>query len=115
MTVYIEEAHASDEWRLPQSAVEKELAGAGDSPISTHASLDERLAAAKLFVRRKGIQGDVVVDSMRGQVLDQYQAWPERLYIVLDGRIAYQGGVGPFHYEIDEVDSWLTARYGAEK
>ena len=78
-------------------------------------SLDERVAAANLFVRRKGIKGDVVVDNTHGQVLDQNQAWPERLHVVLNGRIAYHGRGRPFHHDIDEVDSWLAARCGAEK
>jgi len=89
------------------------MRSSGDQPISTHANLDERLAAAKLFVLRKGIKGDIVCDSMQGQVLDRYQAWPERLYVVLNRRIAYKGGVGPFHYNIDEVEAWLSSRYGA--
>jgi hypothetical protein len=33
------------------------------------------------------------------------------LCIVFDGVIAYKGGVGPLHYNIDQVDSWLGSRY----
>ncbi|MGB6497520.1 MAG: hypothetical protein WBF09_11045, partial [Candidatus Acidiferrum sp.] len=29
------------------------------------------------------------------------------------GRIAYRGGMGPFHYDPTEVRAWLAARYGA--
>ena len=37
-----------------------------------------------------------------------YGALPERLYILLNGKIAYMGGQGPFGYKIDEVEDWLT-------
>jgi len=57
----------------------------------------------------------VVCDSTQGQVLDGYQTWPERLYIAVNGRIAYKGGVGPFRFNLDEVESWLSSRYGTEK
>ena len=113
LTIYIEEAHPVDEWRLPNSAVEQELRAAGDAPIGSHTNLCARLSAAQLFVQRKGIKGGIVCDSMQGQVLDRYQAWPERLYIIVDGRVAYKGGIGPFHYKIDEVAAWLDARVGA--
>jgi hypothetical protein len=49
---------------------------------------------------------------MRGQVVDRYEAWPERLYIVLDGAVVYKGGFGPFDYRLDEVQDWLARRYG---
>ena len=112
LTIYIEEAHAEDEWRLPESRVEQDLKKNGDAPIAMHQDLDERLNAARLFVERKRIRSDVVVDTMRGEVLDAYQAWPERLYIILDGVVVYKGGVGPFHFDLDEVAQWLKFRTG---
>ena len=107
LTIYIEEAHPADEWRLPQSRVEKELEEQGDAPIEMHANMTERLETARLFVDRKGIAADVVVDTMKSEVLDHYQAWPERLYIIVDSIVVYKGGVGPFHYDLTEVEQWL--------
>ena len=43
---------------------------------------------------------------------DKYFSWPERLYIILDGRIVYKGGMGPNDYRIEEVVQWLRDRYG---
>ena len=36
-----------------------------------------------------------------------YGAAPERLYIILNGKIVYMGGCGPFGYKLEEVEEWL--------
>ena len=115
LTIYIEEAHPVDEWRLAESKVEKELLENNDSPIAMHQNINERLQIANKFVKRKNLMCDVCVDSFDGDVLDRYQAWPERLYIIIDGYVVYKGGVGPFHYDLDEVEAWLEERYGKSK
>jgi len=46
---------------------------------------------------------------MRDVAEELYASWPERLYVIgTDGRIAYKGQTGPFGFEPDEVDAWLT-------
>ena len=53
------------------------------------------------------------VDDMSNTANDAYAAWPERLYIIDESaRIAYRGGMGPFHYDPKEVRAWLAAREG---
>jgi len=87
LTIYIEEAHAVDEWVLPESEVQKKQVN-----IKAHATLQERMTAAAAFVADSNIESEVVVDSMQaGNVADVYWAWPERLYIILDGLVVYQG------------------------
>lgn len=110
LSIYIEEAHALDEWVLPESLVETEM----DTHIKVHTTIQERIAAAKLLQQRRATGPDleIVCDSMSGEVVDRYQAWPERLYIVLDGLVVYKGGMGPFEYKLFEVQEWLAARYG---
>lgn len=49
LTIYIEEAHPMDEWRLPESEVEVKDGVA----LRTHQVMDDRLAAAKLFVKNR--------------------------------------------------------------
>ena len=39
-----------------------------------------------------------------------YAATPERLYVVLDGKIVYEGLQGPFDYRLDEVEEYLERR-----
>lgn len=110
LTIYIEEAHAADEWRLPESKVEVD----DGTTICVHKSMEERLSAAKLFVEKRKfpVEMSLVCDSMEGQVNARYDAWPERLYIILDGVVVYKGGYGPFDYKLWEVQDFLAERYG---
>lgn len=41
----------------------------------------------------------------------RYAAWPERLYIIDGGKVAYVGGKGPFDYKPPEVAAWLEERF----
>lgn len=109
LTIYIEEAHAIDEWHLPEAPDIK----SGNALISVHQNIEERINAAKKFVKCKNFTMDIAVDSMgTGNAVDRYGAWPERLYIILDGIIVYKGGFGPFDYRLDEVQDWLIQRFG---
>ena len=49
---------------------------------------------------------------MSDEVCERFDAWPERLYIILDGAVVYQGGYGPFDFKLAEVKDWLAERYG---
>ena len=49
----------------------------------------------------------IVMDEMTNDLDKAYKALPERLYIIQDGVIKYVGGVGPFDYNIDQVEEWL--------
>jgi hypothetical protein len=49
----------------------------------------------------------IVMDEMSNELENAYKAHPERLYIILDGVISYVGGVGPFDYNLEEVELWL--------
>jgi hypothetical protein len=45
-----------------------------------------------------------LVDEMDDAVMTAYAAWPDRLYlVVLDGRVAYAGGRGPFGFKPAEL------------
>lgn len=47
---------------------------------------------------------------------EAYSAWAERLDTIGEsGRLAYRGGMGPFHYKPKEVRAWLALRYGKVK
>ena len=50
------------------------------------------------------------VDPMDDRANHAFAALPERIYVVLDGHIAYQGGLGPFDYKIEEVEKFLAKR-----
>ena len=107
LTVYIEEAHARDQWYLPDSPD-----AATKRNITTHLTIDERRAAATRFIEDTGFPIELVCDSMDGHMTDRYRGWPERLYVIVDGVIVYRGRPGPFGYNLPEVKQWLADKYG---
>ncbi|CAL8296989.1 unnamed protein product [Arctogadus glacialis] len=97
LVVYIEEAHPSDGWV------------SSDAPyqIPKHRCLEDRLSAAQLM--RLEVPGcAVVVDNMENATNAAYGAYFDRLYILHDGKIVYQGGRGPEGYRISELRDWLN-------
>ncbi len=112
LSCYIEEAHAKDEWYFANSKVTTEF----KAEIAVHQSIEDRIAAAKFFKESTDARGlEVVCDSMVGHLVTRYGAWPERLYIIIDAVIVYQGGLGPFNYRLDEVRAWLEERFPQPK
>ena len=104
-TVYIREAHPSDEWQM-DSNVEQGIC----YPQPT--TLEDRLVIARDFVARHEWQMPLLVDDMQNQIDSVYAGWPERLYVVdRDGRIAYKGKTGPFGFFPEEVEAWLEQRF----
>lgn len=96
MLVYIEEAHPSDGWMTTDAPYQ----------IPRHKCLEDRLHAARLM--RTEVPGClVVVDTMENESNAAYGAYFDRLYILHEGRIVYQGGRGPEGYRITELKEWL--------
>uniref|UniRef100_A0AAY4DMF7 Iodothyronine deiodinase n=2 Tax=Denticeps clupeoides TaxID=299321 RepID=A0AAY4DMF7_9TELE len=94
--VYIEEAHPLDGW------------ASSDAPyqIPKHRCLEDRLKAAQLMHRE--VPGCLVVaDGMENSSNAAYGAYFDRLYIVQDARVVYQGSRGPEGYRISELRKWL--------
>ena len=48
-----------------------------------------------------------MVDTMEDEATQAYGASPERLFIIQQGQIMYEGGMGPYHYALTEVRRWL--------
>ena len=44
---------------------------------------------------------------MDNAVNKAFGAMPERLFILMNNKIVYQGGMGPFFYNLEEVKMWL--------
>uniref|UniRef100_A0A8B9RLW4 Iodothyronine deiodinase n=2 Tax=Astyanax mexicanus TaxID=7994 RepID=A0A8B9RLW4_ASTMX len=102
LLVYIEEAHPSDGW------------ASSDAPyqIPRHRCLEERLRAARLMELEAPPGCPVVADSMENTANAEYGAYFDRLYIVQDGKVVYQGGRGPEGYRISELRDWLDEYRG---
>ncbi|KAL9976423.1 hypothetical protein ACROYT_G013722 [Oculina patagonica] len=97
LVVYIEEVHPVDGWAFKNNY-----------KIRQHRTIEERCAAAKLLLPHLPAGVPVVVDTMFNTANIAYGATPERLYIIKDGIIICQGGVGPFRYDLQEVNLCLN-------
>jgi hypothetical protein len=111
LTIYVREAHPTDEWQMKSNEKDKD-----DVCYAQPKTLAQRVAIAKDFTQRFKYTVPFGIDQMDNAANDAYAAWPERLYI-LDGtgHVAYKGGNGPFKYDPKEVRAWLAARYGEVK
>jgi hypothetical protein len=79
-------------------------------------NLAQRVAIANDFIKRFNYPIAFGIDDIDNAAEAAYSAWPERLYVIDEsGRIAYRGGMGPFHYDPEDVRAWLASRYGAVK
>jgi type I thyroxine 5'-deiodinase len=91
--VYIAEAHAEDGWQTTSNRQEGVV-------IEQHRTLDERRAAARRCARELDLTIPMLIDDMDDAACRAFSAWPERIYIIgVDGRIAYQGGHGPYDFD----------------
>ncbi len=105
LTLYIKEAHPTDEWQM--TANEKE-----DVCYPQPRSSAQRAAIARDFVKRFGRTLPVLVDPIEDPANALYAGWPERLYIVDEqGKIVHNGGMGPFHFDPEEASKWLATRF----
>jgi Iodothyronine deiodinase len=54
-----------------------------------------------------------VIDEVDNHVASTYGGWPDRLYLIgTDGRIAYQGGEGPFGFKPEELAHAIDVALG---
>lgn len=86
ITIYIEEAHPADGWLLAHAM--------HPATFRQPRSTSERRFAAQKFVSDFGFSLPLYVDTITDKVGLRYQAWPERLLIVVDGVVVYKGGEG---------------------
>lgn len=106
--MYISEAHANDEWKLPDAQGTPDVR----QPRSTEERRDLAECFKSTFAENGADLGPLVVDTATDEAMTKYAAWPERLYIVVDDVIVYKSGPGPFGYVLDDVKSWLEVKFG---
>ena len=70
------------------------------------------MEASKILLDHKSPEDNykLVVDLMDNKASTAYAAMPERLYVILDGKIVYEGLQGPFDYRLNEVEEYLEKR-----
>jgi len=100
VTIYIAEIHPAERGHFR-----------GNYDIDTHKNMGERLIAAETLQEEAGeylANCPILVDTMDDMASTAYAALPERLYVVLDGQIIFEGGIGPMKYSIHEVSKFLS-------
>ena len=61
---------------------------------------EEREGVASTCAANLRLRLPMVVDGVENAVASAYGGWPDRLYLIgKDGRIAFQGGEGPFGFK----------------
>ena len=97
--VYVREAHPEDGWVLDRNR--RAGVRVGD-PLTP----EERATVAQSCALRMRMSLPVLVDGIDDAVASAYGGWPDRLYLVgRDGRVAFQGGEGPFGFKPDELEA----------
>lgn len=107
LVVYIREAHPEEGWILP----ENRRSGIAVNEPTTDA---ERVAVASNCAAKLEMSMPTVIDGVDNAVASAYGGWPDRLYLVgTDGRIAYQGGEGPFGFKPDDLEQAIERHLAA--
>ena len=100
--IYIKEAHPSDGWKFD---------GPEYSFIANHRQLNDRIEAVKTMIELAKINKDsqisVYSDTMDDHTNHLFRGAPERLYVLHDQKVFYQGENGPFGYSIPSLDFFL--------
>ena len=97
LAVYIREAHPEDGWILPENRRSK-LA------VTDPKTDGERQTVASSCASNLRMKMPMVFDGVDNAVASAYGGWPDRLYLVSrHGRIAFQGGEGPFGFKPEEL------------
>ena len=104
VTLYIKEAHPTDEWQMDSNEEE-------DVCYPQPRTTEQRLAIARDFRERHKYAIPLLVDPIENEANALYAGWPERLYVIENGVIAYKGGPGPFEFKPEELEAWLAQRF----
>ena len=62
--------------------------------------MEDRLAAARKLDTLDELPGPLLADSIDDSASRAYGSFPDRLYVLQDGVVAHQGGVGPHGYVV---------------
>jgi len=100
LCVYIAEAHAVDEWPLGKIVCLKQPK-----------TMEERLRVAREFKEKYDLRLPLLVDKMDNNFDAKYASWPERFYVIENGRMELIGmPTTEFGYDREDVRSWLAYR-----
>ncbi len=106
--VYIKEIHATDGWQVGENEKDAVL-------IRQHRSMEERVEVGQTCMLKLALEMPALVDEMDDEVAKNYAAMPERLYLIgRDGKVAYQGGMGPMLFRPSEWEEAIARHLSGE-
>jgi len=101
--VYIEEAHAVDEWPISEAPRD----------IRQHQSLKERLAACNHLLSENeswlGEEFSFYLDSMDNSFNIRYRSWPFRFWIVSKDRVLFKAMPTNSSYDLRDLEKFADA------
>jgi len=97
LTIYIREAHTRDEWPL-----------GNDFCWKNPTTMEERMALARKFQREMKYDVPMAVDAFDDPFNDYFSSWPERYYIIHEGKLAFKAMPIKDNYEWEEVEQWVV-------
>jgi len=103
LTIYIGEAHASDQWP----------AGKTISCVDQSTKLEQRLENARQFEKKYNFEMPMIVDSMDNAFHSTYGSWPFRFYVINHGKLVLKAEPGEttYGYDLNELDVWIDDFY----
>jgi len=96
LTVYIREAHPTDGWHFKSNRYQ----------LANAETVEDRIQAAEIL-EQLGLGTSLVCDNMANDLCRKFNAWPERIYAIKSGVVVYKGGLGPFGYDINDLEQFL--------
>lgn len=100
--MYVAEAHASDEWQLPDNLNDGVV-------LPQQTTIGGRLSQARETAERLRLDLPLYLDTLGNEVSDAFAAWPERLVVVsADRTIAHPGAPGPWGFSPEDAEQALV-------
>ena len=114
MMVYIEEAHAVDEWPVRSGRFVP-----GGIPVSVEQpkTTNERLGICTEFLQTMGLPKDgelkIAVDGPEeGNLFEKaYAPWPVRMFVIEDGTMQFISAPTECSHNVGELREWLEERF----
>jgi len=101
--IYIREAHPEDNDQVLRNVEEGII-------FNDPTTEDERAEVAAACMLRYNFSFPMLLEKMNNAAEEAYQSWPDRLYLIdAKGTIAYQGGMGPLYFDVDELEGSIHA------
>lgn len=97
VVLYINEAHPTNGWYIGDDLYK----------IPNHTSISDRQHAAKYLDDDLHPCVHVYLDNLQNEGQKLFGCKYERLYVVHNGQVIYQGGNGPFGYDLTDLENFL--------